>query len=705
MKISKIRIKNFRKLRDCHINLSDKETLFVGSNNSGKTSAMHALMFFLGNEPSKFKFTDFPINNWEAINSIGESWIKENIDADILNSGKEWQEYCPCLQICLSNIKAQELPKIKHLIPDLSWELEHPLHICLFYEPKDINTLRIDFIKYISQIRALDYQGTELPLPNSLKEFLEKNINLYFSIKAYLVDSNDSSILSPLPSYPFKEVFKLSIIPAQRKFADSTEIDSRSSNLSEELSNFYNRHLNPKILPTQEDLNTLLNIKHLQDSLSLQLNDSFSEYINELKKLGYPSENYDPNIILESFIDNSEILKQNTKIKFGDKSSPLPEELNGLGYRNLIYIFFKLLSFKAEWQKVGKSIGADSETPAPIHLVLIEEPEAHLHSQVQQVFVKKAYEILTKDLQDENFFTTQMVISTHSSYIIHEIGFENLHYFKRCKEKENFHTEAIDLSNVFEKDNEKNKKFVSRYLRTIHCDLFFANAIILVEGSAERMLLPYFIRHHFQQLESSYISLLEVNGAHAHRFKPLIEALGVPCLVLTDLDSTYQQKKVIPLLNQGQESSCDNLTKWLNLANRTLDIVLDIPDNEKVVKNTFISYQKKIKIQWNNQEKIVIPYTFEDSIVFSNIQIFKDTEIMKGTTGMLKKMHKATLESNLNECCQKVFEALDGEKAKMALDILYEFEPQGNELFSPPNYINDGLEWLSQKLGLISKGY
>ena len=59
-----------------------------------------------------------------------------------------------------------------------------------------------------------------------------------------------------------------------------------------------------------------MNIKHLQDSLSLQLNNSFSEYINELKKLGYPSENYDPNIILESFIDNSEILKQNTKIKF-----------------------------------------------------------------------------------------------------------------------------------------------------------------------------------------------------------------------------------------------------------------------------------------------------------------------------------------------------------------------------------------------------
>lgn len=701
MKISKIRIKNFRKLRDCHINLSDKETLFVGANNSGKTSAMHALMFFLGNETSKFKFTDFPINNWEGINSIGESWIKENIDTDIFNSGKEWQKYCPCLQICLSNIKAQELPKIKHLIPDLSWELEHPLHICLFYEPKDINKLRIDFIKYISQIRALDYQGTELLLPNSLKEFLEKNINLYFSIKAYLVDSNDSSILSPLSSYPFKEVFKLSIIPAQRKFADSTEIDSRSSNLSEELSNFYNRHLNPKILPTQEDLNTLLNIKQLQDSLSLQLNNSFSEYINELKKLGYPSENYDPSIILESFIDSSEILKQNTKIKFGDKSSPLPEELNGLGYRNLIYIFFKLLSFKAEWQKVGKSIDVDSESPAPIHLVLIEEPEAHLHSQVQQVFVKKAYEVLTKDLEDECSFTTQMVISTHSSYIIHEVGFENLHYFKRCKEKDNFHTEAIDLSNVFEKDNEKNKKFVSRYLRTIHCDLFFANAIILVEGSAERMLLPYFIHQHFPKLESNYISILEVNGAHAHRFKPLIDALDVPSLVLTDLDSVDQNgKKVQPQRNKQQESSCDNLNKWLGLPNRKLETALDYVDSNKKVKNAFISYQKEIPIQWNGKKEIVIPYTFEDSIVFSNLQIFKDAKIMKNTTGMLKKMHEATLELNLEECCQKAFEALNGEKAKMALDILYEFEPQGKELFSPPNYIKDGLEWLSKELGL-----
>ncbi|TNG86462.1 AAA family ATPase, partial [Testudinibacter aquarius] len=76
MKISNIRIKNFRKLKSCSINLSNKETLFVGANNSGKTSAMHALMFFLGNNHSNFRITDFPMDYWNDLDRIGESWIE-----------------------------------------------------------------------------------------------------------------------------------------------------------------------------------------------------------------------------------------------------------------------------------------------------------------------------------------------------------------------------------------------------------------------------------------------------------------------------------------------------------------------------------------------------------------------------------------------------------------------------------------------------
>ena len=66
---------------------------------------------------------------------------------------------------------------------------------------------------------------------------------------------------------------------------------------------------------------------------------------------------------------------------------------------------------------------------------------------------------------------------------------------------------------------------------------FFADAAILVEGPAERMLVPHFIRNKFTDLDRSYTSFLEIGGSHAHRLKPLIETLGLLTLVITDLDS------------------------------------------------------------------------------------------------------------------------------------------------------------------------
>ncbi|MDD2169030.1 ATP-dependent endonuclease [Glaesserella parasuis] len=700
MKISQIKIKNFRKLKNCIINLSNKETLFVGANNSGKTSAMHALMFFLSNESKKFKITDFSIDYWKQLDEIGKSWLHEDVSNHIGSDINEWRKYCPSLYVTLSNFIELDLPKIKHLIPSLSWDLNSSLYVSLIYEPKDLGKLKADFIKHIKQIKEAYSERIPTLLPTSLKEFLGENITSYFSINAYLFEEGNESNLYPLQNFPFEGIFKLSIIPAQRKFADSTDIDNKSNNLSDELGKFYENHIDFKKLPSIDDINTLLAIQELQNRITSELNIKFQEPLSKLKGLGYPSANYDPDIKLESFIDNSDILKRHTKVKFGnDTNLALPEELNGLGYRNLIYIFFKLLAFKSEWQREGKASEIEYDLPIePIHLVLIEEPEAHLHSQVQQIFVRKAYEILTQDVSD--LFSTQLIISTHSSYIIHEIGFENLHYFKRINNKDILCSEAIDLSNVFNNSNIENKKFVSRYLRTIHCDLFFANAIILVEGSAERMLLPYFIRYNFPELHSSYISILEVNGAHAHRFKPLIEALGVPSLVLTDLDSVDQEgKKVNPKRGEGQKSSCDNLTSWLSLPDRNLETVLDYSDSEQIVNNSFISYQKEIPINWRGKEKTVIPYTFEDSIMYSNLDLFQNKEKMKEATGMLKKMHQAALAQNIDDCCIKAFNALSGEKARMALDILYMFDPDVN-IFNTPDYIETGLTWLKKELGL-----
>ena len=97
----------------------------------------------------------------------------------------------------------------------------------------------------------------------------------------------------------------------------------------------------------------------------------------------------------------------------------LPEKYNGLGYRNLISIYLKLIDFREKWLKAL----TDGENIEPIHLVFVEEPEAHLHAQAQQVFVKKAFEALCYNelIKRHPWLKTQLVLSTHSNHVVNEL--------------------------------------------------------------------------------------------------------------------------------------------------------------------------------------------------------------------------------------------------------------------------------------------
>lgn len=85
MRLESIHIQNFRKLQNCYIDFSEKSTIFVGPNNSGKTSAMDALAKFLAGR--NFVFNDFTLLNHTLINVIGESW--ETMQCEKPNSLKE----------------------------------------------------------------------------------------------------------------------------------------------------------------------------------------------------------------------------------------------------------------------------------------------------------------------------------------------------------------------------------------------------------------------------------------------------------------------------------------------------------------------------------------------------------------------------------------------------------------------------------------
>ena len=75
MRIEFVEVENFRKLKAVRVDLGKETTLFVGANNSGKTSAMIALRYFLVKQSTTaFSINDFTLAHWKAIDDIGNRW-------------------------------------------------------------------------------------------------------------------------------------------------------------------------------------------------------------------------------------------------------------------------------------------------------------------------------------------------------------------------------------------------------------------------------------------------------------------------------------------------------------------------------------------------------------------------------------------------------------------------------------------------------
>ncbi|MCP9340122.1 AAA family ATPase [Stutzerimonas xanthomarina] len=781
MKIVYIDIQNYRKLKSCRISLTEAETLLVGANNSGKTSAMDALIFFLdqkgrsaasiasGEMPvsRKLSATDFTLSNWHQLNEFGRAWAAAEASGDQLG---DWQPLCPTVDIWLQ-VEKNEIHRVSHLIPTLKWD-GGLLGVRMIYQPKDLDTLKSDFVnnynaaeqlKKIAQDNAeakrkeLGKQNGENPTkfaleiwPSSLREYLDREAGRAFELKSYILDPGKVEEVPEanykpqeltegqvaLEFYPFNGLFKVDIIDATRGFTDpnaATVSQANSSNLAGQINKYYNRHLNPTDLPGVEDLEALEAIALAQHSFDGRLNDVFTKPLGEIKTLGYPGFN-DPHIRLSSKVNPIDNLDHEAAILFeiqkaslspGAPLLSLSEKYNGLGYKNLIAMVFKLMSFRDQWMRVGKAGKRKPEDDAfiePLHLVLIEEPEAHLHAQVQQVFIKKAYSVLRNhaDLLLKKKFSSQLIVSTHSSYLAHEIGFEKLRYFKRKPAGGAFEVptaEVIDLSATFGTSKTRSEEilqtaqFVARYLKTTHCDLFFANGIILVEGAAERLLIPHFIRNNINEdtsLDNSYISILEVGGAHAHRLRALIDKLGLPTLVITDTDAMQpppadaapkaKAKSIRPALGKGYKTGSHTITKWLAVKDPSLDAVLAMKAEEKVVGKVRIAFQYGIPIVYaDSSEALAIPYTFEDAIALTNPVLFKG---LVKPTGMIKKMQTALNLETLELCCEALYDALAEDKAEMALDLLFCAEPTD---LAAPAYIQEGLDWLKKELDVASE--
>ena len=729
MRIAFIEIQNFRKLKACRVEIAPQETIFVGANNSGKTSAIDALRLFLKRSCHKdFATTDFTLSNWLTLDRLGKQWVKAANDEDPNIAVDDWLPFLPSIDVWIT-ADEEDLHRVVHLLPTLDWMPEEFLGVRLVFAPKDMERLYKDFRS--AYMSARDAQSASInaksPLslwPASMKDFLDRQLHSQFEVQSYILDptqrkDHEQGIAKPQPfpsdseplkKDPFDDLIKIDVISAQRGFSDpKTEDESPSGgfeSLSTQLRRYFSKHLNPSDAPDASDIKALQAIEEARTIFNETLKSSFEPAIGELEGLNYPGFS-DPRISVTSEIDPRDSLDHEAAVQFdlpGSDSLSLPEKYNGLGYQNLISMVFKLIRFRDEWMRVGKAAkNQDTKDVGiePLHLVLVEEPEAHLHAQIQQVFIKKAYEVLRNhDELADSSFSTQVIVSTHSSHIAHELDFSCLRYFRRESGtyKGGIPTATvINLSQTFGDHNETSR-FATRYLRTTHCDLFFADAAILVEGSAERMLIPHFIRERFPRLDQSYISLLEIGGAHAHRLKPLLDTLGLLTLVVTDLDSIQGtgETKARPQRGKGYRTGNTTLKDWVPEI-EPLDDLLALPDDAKQTADGLVrvAYQCPITVKFKEGEDRdeAIPYTFEDSLTLTNLVQFKGfTE----SVGLLKKLQAALRKDTLEEASKGMFDSLaKGSKAEMALELLYRSEP---DEVKPPSYIADGLKWLEEKL-------
>ncbi|WP_218164063.1 ATP-dependent endonuclease [Chitinophaga sancti] len=717
-------------------------SIFVGSNNSGKTSAAHAVDIFINGKKDVLSIYDFTSYCWAEINKMGDDPQKSIQDEIEL----------PCITLDLwFTIEDNDLHRVLDLLPEMSYKGK-VLGARIQFQPKNSQETfkRYSEVKQkASQYAAEDANKSYAPWPKNLVDYLGKDLQDEYEFKYFPLDRSkfDDDFEQQAEYKPFsfppdkgkslvKSLVRIDILHAQRYLSDQAA-NGRSEDLSKCLSRFYKRNLQKR----EEDHTALSALFDSEVQFNDHLKNVFKETLEKLKELGYPGI-LNPHLVIRSALNPTLIMSQDTKVHYSldgkDDSVTLPDNYSGLGFKNLIYMVVELLDIQARWVE-------EEENRALLQLIVIEEPEAHLHAQLQQVFIRQILNILKIEGQDAEYYSTQLILTTHSAQILFEKGFKPIRYFRREGDAgTGQHSTSLNVSRFY-KDN-PHSDFLERYMKLTHCDLFFADAAILVEGTVERILLPLMIEKCATDLQSSYASILEVGGAYAFRFKRLLEFLGIPALIVTDLDSVNQRKdekvdeKVgkeideevdeedgeigefeLEIENTSGETegqpatvkykigkacmantadaitSNQTLIQWLPKKTLIKEL-LAVEDTELLqepgpaTKTTvLVTYQREILVKLNKDEAKIAGRTLEEAFALENTVWCQD--IKRSHLGLRFKRQPTTV-LELAEKIHKRVKSTTFNKTSFALGVMAEDPKEWNV----PTYIKQGLVWLAAQI-------
>jgi putative ATP-dependent endonuclease of OLD family len=504
MHISRVTLRNYRNFRNSNFVLKEGVNTIVGENGSGKTNVFRAIRLLLDD-------------------NLRRSAMRLE-DTDFFRGLQDWRGHWIVVSIEFSNLSADEAIQslFFHGVGGIDTGPRTSATYNLIFRPK------ANIRKRLSDLRPGDQANLQALLDTITINDYETRITGR-STADFSSDDVYKSIVGD---------FENVIFPSE---VSNNEIGTKLGNyfsiyddisftyikaLRDVVSDFHNNRTNPllqllkakssdinhqefeQIVATVQNLNG--DIESLSD-VSQVRGDIHSTLVSAA------GHTYSPKgvSIKSGLSEKAEEIFQSLSLHVGEDDSLYEGSINeiSLGGANLIFLALKLLSFKYQQRR---------ETFA--NILLIEEPESHIHTHIQRTL-----------FQNLEYQDTQIVYSTHSTHISDVSNVVSMNIIGKTENGYKAFQPATGLE-------PKEIRAIQRYLDAKRSNLLFSKSCILVEGDAEEILIPIMIKKLLGiSVDEIGMSVINIGSTGFDNVAKLFDdsRINKKCSIVTDLDATF----------------------------------------------------------------------------------------------------------------------------------------------------------------------
>lgn len=699
MHLVKVKIINYRQLQNVELDLQDSLTVLAGPNNSGKTTLISVLKGMFYDKKLRFNYSDIPTNLSTAwldkilpvFQTIMTKHDKETGIREIVKQISSNEAFAA--NYVMESFQAQiqvdydpvsdDIQCFADYLMDLD-ENKHSFYFLYTYEPS-ISSFEKVLNEYYDKMAAR-FRDIENP------EGVEKDTKLYFlkeellrlycnaSVEKCYFCNSDYQNANVMEVSAFKKLFNFQNIPAIRELDDS-ESDSSKGISKRVIALLKDNDMWVKATKKLPDL-LLSDIENSGAKKEIK-NSSIKSLDDTIRDISKTSGGHIGKLQLEMDVDEQDVedfIQRITRAKYDIDGLLLNEESQGLGFSNLIYLHMRLEEFY-------KSIDNNK-----VNVFFIEEPESHMHPQMQNIFIR----FLKKYYTDKKL---QGLITTHSNEIARMVGLDSLRVMRQTEKAK---SELFNLSkfrNAIKSKKVKNvdaesefllENFFDWFFEIGYSELIFADKVVLYEGDSERLYIRKLLGlSDFSSLYDSYIAFIQVGGAYAHNYLPMLTMLKMKTLIITDLD---YDKAAITLedakssistnatINHCYRLSCpDKGTEY----SPTIDELYDFQKKDKTVLYDGLVY---LVFQDENSTARTLEEAMLNKLLGTDV--FK--KLKRSEWKSIRKKHKLTFtipnnkegEEDSEYSIRKIVEATSNNKT----DFMYSVILSGNEEKMLPDY-------------------